>query len=992
MDKARLTQAVVRYQAGDQAAFNDIYELTNANLFIYAKSLMKDPTRAEDLLQNAYIDILGSISKLNDPGAFLTWSKRILFYKSAHYYRDNSNEFTASTDDDFFLFDQMTEEDSAYIPEENLDLTESSEIVWALIDELPELQRTAMLAFYRDEMTLEEIAYMTGTSVGTVKTRLFYGRKAFKEKVENYEKKHDIRLHGLAVGPVISMALKAVTPASFILGRARAMALLVNIARIAGTKLAAASAAGAVSHTAAGAATNAAGAAANGVTGTALHGTAGATPFHSGTTLINTTGTITNTTANSSAFQSGSTGVNTTTAGTGSGATGFTPGSSAANNAAMTTIGTPQQTARTGHSATGAQSGHAAIGAYAAHSAISLKLIAIIAAVAVTAGIAVTAAVHFMGPSESPVSPGNDTSISTAQSEPDSSAQAPGENTESSTSGISTEVVSDYSRAYLSVLRLYEQDIRDYTWQNGYENSGVTDSSGGTGLGTPVSRAAALKDIDGDGIPELFFMTSVYTDRHLCADLHIFTYRDGGLRELSYDFTYPSELTVTYYDEFFGHFSIDHNGRLIHYDNMDPNSSYAVFTGKTPGTLYMLCTHWLAEEFGVRIRKFTMDSGTGTTSLDISSDAYLFDWYADGRESSEGMTQDLESALSDMGDIVIYGGNEIGAPSDAEKSGWQNMLGGRDNGNVDDIAPERFQNSLNMTYDEIVALLMGQITGDPAVDTGSDTSADPEAYVPLTTDEELCQAGAALFRYDSDSNMIKYTGIGDTDVKSFDMSNAYGTGYTYTDGKSVLYFSYDEGAGKYPLIRYDLASGKAKMLHEFDDDRDINSSYYIGTVYNGKAYVGLSKDTTGNKLWMCGTESGETTELETRGLIKHRIGKYVLMNEGRNLSVQYFTRTDIYELTDAGMKHVADLGQYVSVVDAVVDGKFYYTVGSSSDSYDASICRCNADGSGTEVLGQFLNNDSNFVVDGFTPEYCIIRKNDGTYRYTYSTDLTVKIE
>ena len=190
MDKQRLTQAVTRYQNGDSAAFNDIYELTNASLFIYAKSLMKDTSAAEDLLQNTYMEILSGISTLKDPGAFLTWSKRIMFFRSADHYRGSGREDVVATEDALRMFDMMEEEDTTYLPEENLNTLELGEIVWDLIGQLPEQQRTVMLAFYRDEMTLAEIAYMQNATVNTVKTRLFYGRKAFKDLVEKYEKKN----------------------------------------------------------------------------------------------------------------------------------------------------------------------------------------------------------------------------------------------------------------------------------------------------------------------------------------------------------------------------------------------------------------------------------------------------------------------------------------------------------------------------------------------------------------------------------------------------------------------------------------------------------------------------------------------------------------------------------------------------------------------------------------------------------------------------------
>jgi RNA polymerase sigma-70 factor (ECF subfamily) len=45
--------------------------------------------------------------------------------------------------------------------------------VWAALDRLPERQRTVFVLRFVDDLSLEQIAAATGTTVGTVKTHLF---------------------------------------------------------------------------------------------------------------------------------------------------------------------------------------------------------------------------------------------------------------------------------------------------------------------------------------------------------------------------------------------------------------------------------------------------------------------------------------------------------------------------------------------------------------------------------------------------------------------------------------------------------------------------------------------------------------------------------------------------------------------------------------------------------------------------------------------------
>jgi hypothetical protein len=72
-----------------------------------------------------------------------------------------------------------------------------------IIDSLPEVQRTAIMLYYYDELSVKDIAEIQGVSEGTVKSRLNYGRKAIKSATEDYEKKHNVKLHIFGVLPLL---------------------------------------------------------------------------------------------------------------------------------------------------------------------------------------------------------------------------------------------------------------------------------------------------------------------------------------------------------------------------------------------------------------------------------------------------------------------------------------------------------------------------------------------------------------------------------------------------------------------------------------------------------------------------------------------------------------------------------------------------------------------------------------------------------------------
>jgi RNA polymerase sigma-70 factor (ECF subfamily) len=53
-----------------------------------------------------------------------------------------------------------------------------------LIEQLPLPQRSALLLHFVEDFSLEEIAGITSVSLGTVKSRLYYGKKALRTMLE----------------------------------------------------------------------------------------------------------------------------------------------------------------------------------------------------------------------------------------------------------------------------------------------------------------------------------------------------------------------------------------------------------------------------------------------------------------------------------------------------------------------------------------------------------------------------------------------------------------------------------------------------------------------------------------------------------------------------------------------------------------------------------------------------------------------------------------
>ena len=935
IEKENLTMQVTAFQNGDEAAFGEIYPMISDKLLQYAMVMTGDPMEAEDLLQDTMIEVIRSIGNLRDTSAFTTWSIRIMRNLYAHKIRKN-REVVARGEEDLEIFEKLEDDDMSARPDTAMDDVSVGSVVKAEMDRLPEEQRVTMVAFYYDGLSVREISEMMGVSENTTKSRLFAGRKAMKRGIEIYEEKTGDRLHEFI-------------PTSIII--AMMHDLLADIGPIKGELLKGAFRK-AVEETGISASVPDL---APGPGGTQPGpGDTGAQPGPGDTGAQPGPGdTGTQPGPGDTGTQPGP---GDTGAQPGPGDTGAQPGP---DSTGMSHV------AKVGHAA---EAGRKAAGLSLVGGGLKLGMIAI---GIIAAAIVIMIAVHSMGGS-SPDQNGGD------------GKNGSGSAAEAADSGISPELVDEYSRVYLSALSIYKDDIQDYTWQ--FSNFGDNN---------PPTKPVALKDVDGDGVPELFMMASVISDHEnnwYSADLHIFTYKNNKFQELSYNIEYPGIFSAERNEDWAQYDNVYHYGRMVHFRTWEPNTSYTVFTGKTSGTLYILSVDHGSESRDVRMRKFTMDGGEENSTLTAVSDTYTAD-IGDPSATSEDPEAEVNAAISDMDEMVLYGG-EVGLPADSTgeaeadpgKNGWQNILG-----EDADIAPESFQNSSSMSYDEAMALLRKQIS-DGQNDQTDTNEENPNEYIPLKRESTLKQAGNRLFWYDVDTYEWNYVQAGDDKSRKFNGDTA-GSGSAYTNGTTVLYFNYSDGSNTASLMKYDLDSESTEKLAEFEGNEDPNAGHYIGTVYDGLAYIGFSDSVSLNKLWTCDLKTGEVTPLKERAVIRHRSGKYVLTNELGSLSVHDAWPSDIYELTGSGLKHVKSLGDKVSVISDAVGGEFYYVVSNDDRLMDVSVYRCKADGSGTERLGNFLSiTDASILVSDYTKDFCHLYLDGENYKFVFETRKFIPIE
>ncbi len=203
MERQQLIMMVEAVQQGKEGAAGELYDTFYEDIYYHIFKTVKDSELAADLTQDTFIEILEKIDLLREPAAFVTWSKQIAYHKCTAYFRKRRDLLVNEDEDGNSVFDTISEDREEFIPDEALDKDDLKKTIHAMIDSLPEEQRSALLLRYFNEVPVKDIAKIQSVTEGTVKSRLNYARKAIKQAVESYEKKNGVKLHSVGAVPVL---------------------------------------------------------------------------------------------------------------------------------------------------------------------------------------------------------------------------------------------------------------------------------------------------------------------------------------------------------------------------------------------------------------------------------------------------------------------------------------------------------------------------------------------------------------------------------------------------------------------------------------------------------------------------------------------------------------------------------------------------------------------------------------------------------------------
>lgn len=193
VDKLSNHDLILRCQIGvrpERAAFAELMRRYQSQVDRVLYHLAPDWADRADLAQEVWIRVFRNIGRLQDPSKFRGWLSRIatnLFYdelrKRKRVVSPLSLDAPRTLDDGEMDWEIAGDTPG---PEEELTTREFYEQLRSAIADLPEVFRTTIILREIEGLAYEEIAEITGVSLGTVKSRIARARSRLQTQLQTY--------------------------------------------------------------------------------------------------------------------------------------------------------------------------------------------------------------------------------------------------------------------------------------------------------------------------------------------------------------------------------------------------------------------------------------------------------------------------------------------------------------------------------------------------------------------------------------------------------------------------------------------------------------------------------------------------------------------------------------------------------------------------------------------------------------------------------------
>lgn len=177
---------IFRCQQGDHDALKEIFDQYHKRVYRIAYGVLRQREDALDVVQEVFIKLFRSIKNFKGKSNFYTYLYRMAMNTAIDHSRKMKRAPFLSIDEEsgFQPSDAAENRPDHIVAQKELE----ERVRWAM-DKLPPDQKAALAFREVEGLSYQEIAESMGCSIGTVMSRLHYGRKKLQELLKDVFKK-----------------------------------------------------------------------------------------------------------------------------------------------------------------------------------------------------------------------------------------------------------------------------------------------------------------------------------------------------------------------------------------------------------------------------------------------------------------------------------------------------------------------------------------------------------------------------------------------------------------------------------------------------------------------------------------------------------------------------------------------------------------------------------------------------------------------------------
>ncbi|MHC4475176.1 MAG: RNA polymerase sigma factor [Planctomycetota bacterium] len=164
---------ILRCQVGDKDAFAELIERYQAPLRYFISRLLPNSGMTEDIFQDTWLAVIRKIHTLRKLDAFSAWLYQIARNR---VYRELRRERQLSALDE-----------SAPVPNDKQDdgfSPDDAVKIHNCLEKLRPEHKEVLMLYFLEQMSYQQIAQVLDCNLGTVKSRMYYAKRALKREME----------------------------------------------------------------------------------------------------------------------------------------------------------------------------------------------------------------------------------------------------------------------------------------------------------------------------------------------------------------------------------------------------------------------------------------------------------------------------------------------------------------------------------------------------------------------------------------------------------------------------------------------------------------------------------------------------------------------------------------------------------------------------------------------------------------------------------------